>query len=145
MALVSEVLARKGGQVHTIHHDATVHEAIERMVRQNIGSLIVLEGKAVAGIFTERDFLRRVALPGLDPRSTPIGRVMTDKVIGVDPDRTVAQCMAMMTKARIRHLPVVDGTGLIGMLSIGDLVKHVSDEQQVELKHLHAYITGQNS
>lgn len=145
MALVSEVLSRKGGQVHTIHHEATVHEAIKRMVKHNIGSLIVVDGKAVAGIFTERDFLRRVALPGLDPRGTPIGRVMTDKVIGVGPEQTVAHCMAMMTQARIRHLPVVDGTGIIGMLSIGDLVKHVSDERQVELRHLHAYITGQNS
>jgi len=144
MALVSDVLARKGGRIHSIDHDATVHEAITLMVQNNIGSVIVLQGNSVAGIFTERDYLRRVALPGLDPKGTRIGQVMTDKLIGVGPERTVTECMATMTQARIRHLPVVDGTGLVGVLSIGDLVKHLSDEQQVEIRHLTAYITGQN-
>lgn len=142
MALVSDVLARKGDRVHTVPPDALVHEAIELMVRHNIGSLIVVDGTTLAGIFTERDFLRRVALPGLDPRATPVRQVMTDKLIGVAPERTVAECMAMMTQARIRHLPVVEQSGLIGMVSIGDLVKHVTSEQAVEIRCLTEYIMG---
>lgn len=144
MALVSDVLARKGGVVHTIHPDAKVHDALELMVRHNIGSVVVIDDEAVMGIFTERDFMRRVALPGLDPRATAIRQVMTDKLIGVSPERSVAECMAMMTQSRIRHLPVVDGRGLAGMVSIGDLVKYLADEQRVEIRHLTAYITGQH-
>ena len=142
MARVADILARKGPQVHEISEGATVFEAIEKMVRNNIGSLIVMEGDSIAGIFTERDFLRRVALGGLDPRKTKVREVMTDKLVCLDPGCSVQDCMALMTQKRIRHLPVLDGPHLAGLVSIGDLVRHLSDEHEVQVRYLTDYITG---
>jgi CBS domain-containing protein len=142
MGRVSEILARKGCDVHSIQRDSPVYEALEQMVLHNVGSLIVLEGETIAGIFTERDFLRRVALEQLDPKRTTVREVMTERLVCLDPERTVQECMAIMTQERIRHLPVLDGRKLAGMVSIGDLVKHLSDEREVEVRYLTDYITG---
>jgi CBS domain-containing protein len=142
MGRVSDILARKGRNVHAIQKDAAVFEALEQMVRHNVGSLIVLDGEAIAGIFTERDFLRRVALEQLDPKRTAVREVMTARLMCLDPERSVQECMAIMTQERIRHLPVLDGRKLAGMVSIGDLVKHLSDEREVEVRYLTDYITG---
>ncbi len=142
MSRVVDILAYKGRVVHVIEREATVLTAIGKMVAHNIGALVVTDGGAPAGIFTERDFLRRVALGGRDPKTTRVGEVMTVRLICADPDRPIEDCMAIMTQEHIRHLPVVDGGRVAGMVSIGDLVKHVSDERHVEIRYLTDYITG---
>ena len=142
MGRVADILARKGSQVHTVSRDATVFQAIELMVRHNLGSLVVMDGETIAGIFTERDFLRRVALEQRDPRVTPVHEVMTERLVCLDPERTVKECMSIMSQERIRHLPVLEGRKLAGMVSIGDLVKHMADEHEVQVRYLTDYITG---
>ena len=145
MGWVKEVLAAKGSQVHFVPPQATVYEAVEKMVQQGVGSLMVMEGDTIAGIFTERDYLRRVALRDIRPQAVAVSDVMTTRVIYVDPERTLEDCMAIMTQERIRHLPVVVEGRLAGMISIGDLVKHLSREREVEIRYLTEYITGKPS
>jgi CBS domain-containing protein len=142
MGRIGEILAKKGSQVHTLPGEATVYQAIAKMVEHNLGSLIIKDGDTVAGIFTERDFLRRVALEQRDPRTTKVRDVMTEKLLFLAPGHSVEECMAIMTQERIRHIPVLDCGKLAGLLSIGDVVKHVSDEREVEVKHLTNYVTG---
>ncbi len=142
MAQVAHILATKGSQVHSIAPDASSYEAIERMVANNVGSLLVLDGDAIAGIFSERDFLRRVALRGLDARATPVREVMTTRILVVDPSRSIEDCMALMTQERVRHLPVVEGGRVVGVISIGDVVKTLSKVRESEVRSLTEYITG---
>ena len=142
MGRVADILAHKGGQVHSVAQGATVFEALEQMVEHNVGSLVVMDGDAIAGIFTERDFLRRVAVVGKDPRRTPVSEVMTARLIVLDPGRSVQECMAIMTSSRIRHLPVMESGRLAGVVSIGDVVQHLSAEREVEVRYLTDYITG---
>ena len=142
MSRVAEILAGKDGQVHTIGPDATVYEAIERMVRANVGSLIVTQGTSMDGIFTERDYLRRIALEGRTSRNTRVSEVMTRDVIVVGPEESVEDCMAIMSQRRIRHLPVVRDGALAGVISIGDVVRHLSREREVEIRFLKDYIAG---
>jgi CBS domain-containing protein len=142
MSRVAEILAGKGSQVHTIAPDATVYEAIESMVRHNVGSLVVVQGPTVAGMFTERDYLRRIALEGRTSRTTKIADVMTREVVVVGPDESVEDCMAIMSQRRIRHLPVMHDGALSGVISIGDVVRHLSREREVEIRFLKDYITG---
>jgi len=142
MGRVADILARKGAEIRTIPRDATVFDAIKMMVHHNVGSLLVMDAEAVAGIFTERDFLRRVALVERDPRQTLVRDVMTERLVCLDPHSSVQDCMALMTQKRIRHLPVLDGPRLAGLVSIGDLVRHLSDEREVEVRYLTDYITG---
>jgi CBS domain-containing protein len=142
MTRISELLGRKGAQVHRIAPDSTVQEALQRLVGLGIGSLVVVDDEGVQGIFTERDFLTRVALPGLDPRRTRIREVMTRNLVHVAPSHTVDECMAVMTSARVRHLPVMDSGRLSGLISIGDLVKHASIEREAAIRHLTGYIAG---
>ena len=142
MARVTDILQSKGAHVHTISADATVYHAIEKMVEYNVGALIVKDGRTIAGIFTERDHLRRVTLGDRDPRTTRIRDVMTPRLVCVEPVTSVEDCMAVMTRERIRHLPVVGGEEVVGLVSIGDLVKHVSSEQLVEIRYLTEFITG---
>jgi CBS domain-containing protein len=142
MARVTEILQSKGAHVHCISAEATVFHAIEKMVEYNVGALIVKDGHTVSGIFTERDHLRRVTLGELDPRTTRVREVMTPRLVCVQPATTVEDCMAVMTRERIRHLPVVGDEEVVGLVSIGDLVKHVSSEQLVEIRYLTEFITG---
>ena len=142
MGRVADILARKGSQVHTIQRDATVFEALQAMVERNVGSLVVLDGDAIAGIFTERDYVRRVAHEGRTPQRTWVREVMTECLVCLDPDRSVQDCMAIMTQQRVRHLPVLVGGRLAGLVSIGDLVKHMSAEREVEVRYLTDYISG---
>jgi CBS domain-containing protein len=142
MLRVSDILAAKGSQVVSIGPDVIVYHAVERMVQHGIGALLVMDGDAILGIFTERDHLNRVTLHDRDPRTTRVRDVMTEKLVYVSSDKTVEDCMAIMTQERIRHLPVVDDQRLAGMISIGDLVKRVSKEQEVEIRHLTDYIAG---
>lgn len=127
--------------VYAVAPDATVFDALQRMAEHNVGSVLVMSGDTLAGIFTERDYARKVVLRGLSSKSTPVGDLMTGKVCTVDPAWTADQCMALMTEQHIRHLPVVEGDRVVGVVSIGDVVKAVVDEQHFVIGQLVNYIT----
>jgi CBS domain-containing protein len=138
---VAKVLEGKGSEVLTIDADATVFEAIKRMVEANVGALLVTEAGNVAGIVTERDYLRRVTLEGRTEEETLVREIMTAPLVYVTPETSVEECMAVMTERRIRHLPVfADGRELVGVVSIGDLVKFKSAEQDFQIRFLTEYI-----
>ena len=139
---VSNVLREKGEWVISIHPDATVYETIARMVEHNVGAIVVLEDGKLSGIFTERDYLRRVVLQGRSTESTPVSEVMTSDVITVDPETTVEECMQMMTQHKCRHLPVMREGALSGIISIGDCVKQISRSAEARVEDLTNYITG---
>jgi len=141
--VVSQILKQKGGDVLQIEADATVLEAIARMVDGNVGSLLVTDDGRLAGIVTERDYLRRVALEGRTEKDTTVGEIMSAPLVYVTPETTIEECMAVMTERRIRHLPVLGDDGeLVGVVSIGDLVKFRSKQQDFEIKLLNSYITS---
>ncbi len=142
MARIADVLGRKGARVHTIAPTDTVFDAVKRMVELNTGSLLVVDGREVCGIITERDYLRRIVLEGRTSKSTRVAEIMTDRVVIVEPGTDVQEAMAIMTGRRIRHLPVLDGEDLVGLVSIGDLVKQVSQDRKYEIQYLTDYITG---
>ena len=145
MGRVADILKYKNAPLHSIGPEASVNDAIETMVRHGIGSLVVMHGGEMVGIFTERDVLRRVALTGLPTHMTPLSQVMSRDVTVVEPDLTVEECMERMTQLRVRHLPVVSGGRIVGMISIGDVVKHCLSEREVEVRHLTDYIAGRYS
>lgn len=143
MGHVSDILAAKGGNVLEIDGSGTVLDAITKMVEGNVGSLLVMEGDRLAGIVTERDYLRRVTLEGRDERTTPVREIMSAPIVYMTPDSTIEECMAVMTERRIRHLPVLGKENeVLGVVSIGDLVKFQSREQSVQIKFLTEYISG---
>jgi CBS domain-containing protein len=145
MHTVRELLREKGSQVWTIGPQATVYEALQLMAAKNIGSLVVLEHGKVAGVFTERDYARKVALQGRSSKTTTIAELMTSDVLYVSPDDTIENCMALMTDKRLRHLPVMDGGKLAGLVSIGDVVKVIISEHKFTIRELERYITGGHS
>jgi len=142
MSQVSEILEEKGRNVLEIEAEASVFEAVKRMVEANVGSLLVTEAGEIAGIVTERDYLRRVTLEGRTDKETAVGEIMTSPLIVVTPETSIDECMAVMTDRRIRHLPVVDGGEVVGVVSIGDLVKFKSKLQSFEIQYLTDYITA---
>jgi CBS domain-containing protein len=142
MNQLSEILDEKGADVLQIEADASVFEAVQEMVEANVGSLLVTEGGEIAGIVTERDYLRRVTLEGRTDKETAVREIMSSPLIVVTPETTVDECMALMTGRRIRHLPVVDGGEVVGIVSIGDLVKFQSKQQSFEIQYLTDYITA---
>ncbi len=142
MNRVKEILDEKGHAVLRIEADASVFEAVKRMVDAGVGSLLVTEGGETAGIFTERDYLRRMTLEGRDDKETAVRVVMSSPLVVVTPENTIDECMAMMTDRRIRHLPVVEGGEVAGIVSIGDIVKFKSKQQSFEIKYLTDYITA---
>ena len=142
MARVSEILENKGGMVLSVDVNETVFDAISLMAQVNIGAVLVQKGDTIAGIFTERDYLQRIALQSRSSKQTRVGDVMTTPVISADPDDSVQRCMETMTTCRCRHLPVVHDGKLLGIVSIGDLVKKMLDEKQLEVEKLSQYITG---
>lgn len=142
MSQLSEILDAKGNDVLEIEADATVFDAVERMVEANVGSLLVTEGGAIRGIVTERDYLRRVTLEGRTDRETTVREIMSAPLIVVRPQTSIEECMALMTDRRIRHLPVVDSGEVVGIVSIGDLVKFKSKQQSFEIQYLTDYITA---
>ena len=142
MNRVADILQGKQRDVLQIRGDASVYDAVKTMVEANVGSLLVTDGGDIAGIVTERDYLRRVAVEGRDDAATPVREIMSAPVICVTPDTGIDECMALMTERRIRHVPVVDGGALVGMISIGDLVKFQSTQQSVQIKYLTDYITA---
>jgi CBS domain-containing protein len=140
---VSDILEQKGREVLSIEGEATVFEAIKRMVEANVGSLLVFEGGRLAGIVTERDYLRRVALEGRTEKETPVREVMSSPLVYVTPETSLDECMAVVTERRIRHLPVLSDTrDVLGIVSIGDLVKYRSRQQDVQIRLLTDYISS---
>ena len=140
MKTVRQLLQAKGGQIYTIGPDARVFDALTLMAEREVGALVVTDGGRLAGIISERDYARKVILHGKSSHEMQVRDIMTAKVITVHPGQTVEECMALMTEKRIRHLPVTEGERLIGMLSIGDLVKEVIAEQEQTIKQLESYI-----
>jgi len=141
MKTIKELLNHKGqGTVHTIEPDNTVFVAVTRMVEMNIGALLVTEGKDIKGIMTERDYLRFITVKGSTARDTPVSEVMTRKVIYVTPDTELNEVMTIMTAERIRHVPVLNDGALMGIVSIGDVVKRISQDQEVHIRTLEEYI-----
>lgn len=143
MHRISDVLDRKGRQVYRIDSEDSVLTAVEQMARHQTGSLVVQDGTEIVGIFTERDLAMRVVLPQRDTRATLVGDVMTPQVFCVRPEMSLSDAMALMTQQRVRHLPVVDAGAVCGVVSIGDLVKCVASDQEMELRYLAAYIRGE--
>ena len=140
--LVESVLAKKGGDVLTIPPNAQVYEALQKMDENDIGSLLVMTKGDIVGIFTERDYARKVILKGNLSKDTPVGDIMTTKVCFINKKKTLHECLAVMTSKRVRHLPVVEGNKLIGIISIGDAVKNIINEQEHEIENLTNYIQG---
>lgn len=139
---VSALLKQKGDWVITIHPEATVFETIGRMVEHNVGAVLVTERGAVRGIFTERDYLRRIALQGRTSRDTRVDEVMTADLITVTPETTVDACMALMTTHKIRHLPVLRDDKLAGVISIGDCVRTLSMQAEDRVRDLERFVAG---
>ena len=145
MITVKDILRGKGDDVAsiiTVTPDATVYEALKIMAEKNIGALMVLDGESVAGIMSERDYARKVILHGKSSREMLVREIMTSKVFSVSPDQSVQECMEQMTDKRVRHLPVMDGERLVGVISIGDVVKTIIADQEYTIKLLETYITG---
>jgi CBS domain-containing protein len=142
MSKVSEILEHKGGMVLSVDINESVLDAINLMAQVNIGAVLVQENDSISGIFTERDYLQKIALQSRSSQDTRVGDVMTTPVISAEPGDSVQQCMETMTTCRCRHLPVVENGKLLGIVSIGDLVKKMLDEKQSEVEKLSQYITG---
>ena len=142
MSLVSEILENKGGMVLSVDITETVFDAISLMAQVNIGAVLVQNDDTIAGIFTERDYLQKIALKSISSQKTPVGDVMTSPVITADPDDSIEKCLETMTTCHCRHLPVVENGKLLGIVSIGDLVKKMLDEKKSEVEQLSQYITG---
>ena len=142
MRNVRHLLQAKGSDVYSIAPDAPVIDAIRLMAERHIGAVLVMDGEALAGIMSERDYARKVVLQGRSSADTPVRDIMTAEVVHVTPDAGVEHCMQTMTRYRVRHLPVMDGERVIGVVSIGDLVKAVIEDQKVELDQLQRYIAS---
>ena len=140
MKSLKQLLSAKGGQIHSIGPDAKVIEALQIMAQKDVGALVVMEGGKLAGILSERDYARKVILRGKASQDVPVREIMTAEVVTIDQSRTIEECMALVTHRRIRHLPVVEDGNLIGVVSIGDLVKEVIAEQEQTIKQLESYI-----
>jgi CBS domain-containing protein len=140
MSLVSDILHEKGSLVHAISSQATVFEAIDLMVQHGIGALVVVEAGALVGMLTERDYLRKVALAGRTSRTTLVHEIMSEPIISVRRSEGVDHCLALMTERRVRHLPVVEHGQLLGLVSMGDLVRQRVLDKQFEINRLVEYI-----
>lgn len=139
---IKEVLEKKGHNILTVAPNTTVYDAISKMAEFDIGALLVTENDKLCGIISERDYRNKVILKGRTSKETPVKDIMTDKVICISPMHQVDNCLAIMSKNKIRHLPVMDEDKLVGIISIGDLVKSIIDEQKDEIEDLKSYISG---
>ena len=142
MRTIRQLLAGKPAEIFAVAPDAPVVEAIRLMADKSIGAVLVLRGEVLAGILSERDYARKVVLQGRSSADTPASAIMTAQVVTVGPDTPVAACMQLMTERRIRHLPLVERGDVVGVISIGDLVKAVIADQQLELEQLQRYIAS---
>jgi len=143
MKTAAEILKSKAKQaVHTIAPGDSVFDAVKLMADKNIGALLVMEADRIAGIVTERDYARKIVLMSRSSKETPVREIMTSAVMYVRPGQTSDECMVLMTENRLRHLPVIDGDKLLGLISIGDLVKSIISEQRFTIEQLEHYISG---
>ncbi len=142
---IKQLLDKKGREVHTIGPDESVFEAIRRMAELGIGALVVTEGEDPVGIVTERDYARKVILKGRSSKETPVRAIMTEEVIYIRPEQTIEEAMAIMTEKKVRHLPVMEEGRLAGIVSIGDVVKAIIENQQFVIDQLTNYIHGDRS
>lgn len=146
MATIRLLLEKKGHDVWSVPPDATVYDALRLLDERDIGALLVIrEGETLVGILSERDYARKVALKGKTSMKTPVQEIMTDQVVVVNPDCTIEEAMAIMTKRRLRHLPVVEDDQVMGIVSIGDLVKEIIADKEFIIDQLEAYIAGDRS
>jgi len=146
MKTAADILKSKADPtVHTIAPTASVLDAVRRMAEKNIGALLVVEGERVVGIVSERDYARKIVLLARSSKDTPLRDIMSTPVMYVRPDQSSEECMALMTENRLRHLPVMDGGRLVGLVSIGDLVKDIISEQKFIIEQLEHYISGQRA
>ena len=142
MQTIKQLLESKGSNILTTGPDSSVYEAIKTMADHHVGSLLVMENDNLAGIITERDYSRKVILKGKSSKDTPVKDIMATNVLCVQPEKTVEECMALMTDKRVRHLPVIEGDKVVGIISIGDLVKAIISEQKFMIEQLEHYISG---
>ena len=139
---VRQVLNAKGYAVETVTPETSVYEALQKLSNREVGALVVLEKGELCGLFSERDYARKVALQGRNSKETQVQEIMTRRVITLEPQQTVEACMVLMTDKHIRHLPVLEEGRLIGIVSIGDIVKAVIEAQRLTIEELESYITG---
>lgn len=142
MITIKQLLETKGSDILTIDPDSTVYDAIKLMADHQVGSLLVMDKEKLLGIITERDYSRNVILKGKSSRDTPVNDIMTTNILCVQPEKSVEECMALMTDKRVRHIPVVKNSSVIGIISIGDLVKAIISEQKFMIEQLEQYING---
>lgn len=142
MITIRHVLNQKPGHLHHIHPDATVRDSLKTMAEHNIGALVVMDGGQVVGVITERDYARKIVLMGRTSLDTPVSEIMTKRVIFARPDQSVEESLAVMTARAVRHLPVLDQNTVIGIVSIGDLVKAVIADKEFIIEQLETYIQG---
>ncbi len=140
MATAAQLLKQKGRLIYSVEPDAPVLEAIRLMAEHRVGALLVMQGTQLVGVVSERDYARKVILLGRSSSETPVRQIMSSPVLSVRPDQNVRECMRIMSEKRVRHLPVLEGERVIGVLSIGDLVRAVLEEQQQTIEQLESYI-----
>jgi len=139
---ISDILRHKGTQVWSVSPEATVLDAIKLMAERNVGALLVMQGERLVGIISERDYTRKVALKGKASKDTAVSEILSGQIIHVSPSHAVDECMRLMTERHVRHLPVMEGDKVVGLVSIGDLVNHVITAQSQTIEQLQTYITG---
>jgi CBS domain-containing protein len=137
---VKDILDKKGKDIYSVGPDESVLEAISKMAELNIGALVVMENDSLVGIISERDYRNKIILKGRTSKDTPVSQIMVDKVVCVEPTDNINLCMQLMTNKKIRHLPVLNGGSLVGVISIGDVVKAVIESQKNEIDSLRNYI-----
>jgi CBS domain-containing protein len=142
MANVSKLLEKKGKELISVSPNTGVRDAIAKMAEKSAGTALVMDGNKLVGIFSERDFIRKIYLKDKCGKSTKVCEIMSTSLTTVTADTALESCMEIMTEKRIRHLPVLDGDRVVGIVSIGDIVKHMVNEKDFEIKNLHSYITG---
>jgi CBS domain-containing protein len=142
MKRIQTLLKKKGYDVWSIAPDASVYDAIHLMAEKAVGALIVMDGPKLVGVISERDYARKIILEGRSSENTKISEIMSSEVITTGPDNRIEECMAIMTERRIRHLPVLDGNEVLGVISLGDLVKYIIAEQQFVIEQMERYING---
>ena len=142
MYLVKDILKEKGDDVQTIGPEATVYEALKKMAGKNIGALLVMKDNKIIGVFSERDYARKIILKGKSSKESKVGELLSERIFYVKPTATTNECMQIMTDHRVRHLPVLDEEKLVGIVSIGDIVNKVIQGQSHTIKQLEDYILG---
>ncbi|MGK7393091.1 MAG: CBS domain-containing protein [Candidatus Cyclobacteriaceae bacterium M3_2C_046] len=142
MITVKDLLKEKGNQVYSIHPETTVFDALTIMAEKEVGALVVIKDQQVVGMFSERDYARKIVLKGKSSKASPVGELMSVRVFFIKPGKSIQDCMVLMTEKKIRHLPVMDNGQLLGLVSIGDVVNKIIQEQRSTIKDLENYIVG---